>query len=146
MGSKVTTGNSPLGAHKVNTNKGLDVAIAETSVEVGFRTPKQSTTAGSKQVNNAVIFEPKRRGQIKARIPHAWFAYLFVEDGDFKATFTEGFLADINENFDGEVFDVFDDEADRTRDVAVGDVFYVKVEYDGDGFVIVASFEKIELV
>jgi len=71
MASKSNNGNLPLGRSKIDASRGVESALSKLSHQVGARTPRQSMTAGSKQLHNGVFLEaPRVRARSSSAIPN----------------------------------------------------------------------------
>lgn len=86
MASKSNNGNLPLGRSKIDASRGVESALSKLSHQVGARTPRQSMTAGSKQLHNGVFMEaPRVRSRSSAAIPNLIIVN-GLEAGKYKIT------------------------------------------------------------
>ncbi len=79
MASKSNNGNLPLGRSKIDASRGVESALSKLSHQVGARTPRQSMTAGSKQLHNGVFLEAPR---VRARSSSACILGEYTVDPD----------------------------------------------------------------
>lgn len=91
MASKSNNGNLPLGRSKIDASRGVESALSKLSHQVGARTPRQSMTAGSKQLHNGVFLEAPR---VRARSSGSCILgeYTVDPDDETKVIITPGWL------------------------------------------------------